>query len=225
MGRFTSVPASELPPQQQAQQPGMPGQPQGQFNPSEWPQVFPKPVIGLDRDGTIIQDMGNYITDASQVHPIPGSLEAIRMMRLKGYKIVILTNQGGIHKGLQTIQQVDAVHQHMMQIFGQAGIFSIDGLYYSTTNLKEDEYAKPNIGMFRRAEKELPVGIKFSEGWYVGDKMSDLKAASNIGAKPILVKTGHGTETEEKLNTFANKDLKKVTKVFNNLLEFAESLD
>jgi len=218
MGRFTSIPQSELPPQYQ-----QPNNNNMQMQQS-WPTVFPKPVIGLDRDGTIIEDIGDYITHAGQVTPIPGSLDAIRMMRLKGYKVVILTNQGGIHKGLQTIPQVDAVHNHLMQIFGQTGIFSIDGLFYSTTSLKDDEYAKPNIGMFQRAEREL-FQIDFKKGWYVGDKISDLKAAEKAGAKPILVKTGHGNDTLEKLNTFANRDLKKVTKVFNNLLEFAESLD
>ena len=76
--------------------------------------------------------------------------------------------------------------------------------------------------MFQRAEKE--IGVDFSKGVYVGDKITDLKAATKIKAKPILVKTGYGEETLKKLNTFANKDLKKRTKVFENLLEFAESL-
>jgi D-glycero-D-manno-heptose 1,7-bisphosphate phosphatase len=214
MSRFTSKPINQIP-QQQIQQ--------DQYNPNDWPQVFSKPVIGLDRDGTIIEDIGKYITSQDQVIPIIGSLEAIRMMRLKGYRVIILTNQAGISKGSQTIPQVESVHQHLLKIFGQAGIFSIDGLYYSTSNLKEDEYAKPNIGMFRRASNEM--GVDFSKGWYVGDKISDLKAATNVGAKPILVKTGYGKQTAEKINTFANRDLKKSTKVFNNLLEFAQSLD
>jgi len=59
---------------------------------------------------------------------------------------------------------------------------------------------------------------------YVGDKISDLKAAVKAKAKPVLVKTGYGAETLEKLNSFANKDLKKQTEVYENLLEFAESL-
>jgi histidinol phosphatase-like enzyme len=58
----------------------------------------------------------------------------------------------------------------------------------------------------------------------VGDKISDLKAADKAGAKPVLVLTGHGQETLEKLNTYANRDLKKKTLVFNNLLEFVSTL-
>lgn len=187
-----------------------------------WPTAFPKPIVGLDRDGTIIEDVGNYITNHSQVKYIPGSLEAIRMIRLKGHRLMILTNQGGIAKGLQTTDQVDAVHNAMMNDFGAAGIFSIDGLLYSTSSLKDDVFAKPNIGMFNRARDEQRVNWK--EGWYVGDKISDLKAAEKAGAKPILVLTGHGQKTLKDLETFANRDLKKRTKVYENLFEFAKAL-
>jgi D-glycero-D-manno-heptose 1,7-bisphosphate phosphatase len=189
---------------------------------SGWPQTFDKPVVGLDRDGTIIQDMGIYITSPNQVTPIPGSLEAIKELRLKGHRLVIITNQGGISKGLQTTQQVDDVHTHLLNLFGQNGISSIDGLYYSTSSMKEDIFAKPNIGMFNRAKDELKVDWK--KGWYVGDKISDLKAADKAGAKPVLVLTGHGQETLKKLDTYANRDLKKKTLVFNNLLEFVNTI-
>lgn len=179
-------------------------------------------TIGLDRDGTINQDIGTYVKHPDQFMPIPGSLEAVALIRRKGYNIVILTNQAGIGKGITTMEEVDAVHERMLDLLGKAGCSSIDGIYYSTTNLKEDIFAKPNVGMFKRAEKEQR--IKFKGGAYVGDKISDLKAAVKIKALPILVKTGHGTDTIEKLNTYANRDLKKQTQIFNNLWEFAESL-
>jgi len=110
----------------------------------------------------------------------------------------------------------------MLELLGKAGCSSIDGIYYSTTNLKQDIYAKPNVGMFKRAEAEHR--LRFKGGAYVGDKISDLKAADRIKAIPVLVKTGHGLETIEKLNTYANRDLKKQTQIFNNLWEFANSL-
>ena len=192
---------------------------------ASWPQSFPKAIIVLDRDGVINFDRGHYLTKIEEWEPIPGSLEAIRMIRLKGYKVVILTNQGGITKGLQTHDQVEAIHQHMMKVFGEAGIFSIDGLFYSESSMKEDYYAKPNIGMFHRAEKELFNGKRFKQGgFYVGDKMSDLKAAYKIGAKPILVRTGHGQETEPLLNKFSAEKIRKKTKVFDSLLDFAKAL-
>jgi D-glycero-D-manno-heptose 1,7-bisphosphate phosphatase len=179
-------------------------------------------VIGLDRDGTINKDIETYVTHPRDFEPIPGSLEAVRMLRDKGYDVVILTNQAGIMKNIMSPVDVDHVHTYMLELLGQVGCRSINGLYYATTNLKEDIYAKPNIGMFQRAEKE--IGVDFSTGYYVGDKITDLKAAVKAKARPVLVKTGYGEETLKKLDTFANKDLKRKTKVYENLYEFAESL-
>lgn len=193
---------------------------------NSWPQVFPKSIIGLDRDGVINFDRGHYLTKIEEWEPIPGSLEAIRMLRLKGYKLVILTNQGGIAKGLQTHEQVDSIHAHMMQVFGDNRIFSIDAMFYSETSLKEDYYAKPNLGMFHRVEKEVFNGKhRFKNGgFYVGDKMSDLKAAYKIGATPILVRTGHGLETEKELQKFSAEKIRKKTKIFDSLLDFAKAV-
>lgn len=179
-------------------------------------------TIGLDRDGTINQMLVNGVSDPTHFWPIPSSLEAVALIRRKGYNIVIITNQDGITKGLMTTDDVDAVHQRMLELLGQSGCASINGIYYSTTSFKEDIYAKPNVGMFKRAEQEQR--LKFKGGAFVGDRISDLKAADKIGAMPILVKTGHGLETVTKLNTFANRKLKAKTKVFENLWQFANSL-
>jgi D-glycero-D-manno-heptose 1,7-bisphosphate phosphatase len=180
-----------------------------------------KITIGLDRDGTINQDIG-YIKNPDNFVPIDRSLEAVAMLRAKGYNIVILTNQAGIMKGILTQADVENVNGRMLELLGKAGCSSIDGIYYSTTNLKEDIYAKPNVGMFKRAEQEL--GVKFKGGAFVGDKLSDLKAADKIGAIPILVKTGHGEETLKELNRFTYRNLKKKTMIFDNLWSFAETL-
>jgi len=183
-----------------------------------------KCVVGLDRDGVINKDLGTYCYRIEDFEPIPGSLAAIADLRRKGYKIAIITDQGGIEKGIYKPEDVDKVHDHMFQLLGEAGCYSIDGLYYSASSRKEDMYAKPNVGMFKRCEKEIP-DIKFKEGYYVGDKIKDLKAAMNIGAKPILVRTGYGRQTEEELERYSNKDLKRRTKIYDDLAQFVESLE
>ena len=112
------------------------------------------PVIGLDRDGTINVDVGGYVTKPEQFQPIEGSLEAVKMIRDKGYDVVILTNQAGIQKGIMDSVDVDIVHNHMLALLGEIGCKSINGLYYSTTPFKDDPYRKPNAGMFKRASAE-----------------------------------------------------------------------
>jgi D-glycero-D-manno-heptose 1,7-bisphosphate phosphatase len=180
-----------------------------------------KITIGLDRDGTINEDRG-YIGHPDAFVPIDKSLEAVAQIRAKGYNIVVLTNQAGISKGLMTPDDVDQVNQRMLEMLGEAGCPSIDGIYYSTTSMKQDIYAKPNVGMFQRAEKE--TGVRFKGGAFVGDKMSDLKAAMKMGATPVLVRTGHGIETEQDLNKYAYREIKKKVAIFDNLWAFASAL-
>jgi len=183
-----------------------------------------KIVIGLDRDGTINKDLGTYVTKPEDFEPIPGSLEAITTLKTLQYQVVIITNQGGIEKGIMTESDVSLVHDRMFELLGRVGCKYIDALYFSSSNRKDDKYAKPNTGMFKRCEKEY-TNIKFSTGYYVGDKISDLKVAVKLGAKPILVRTGYGTETEKLLNRFTYKNIKSKTKVFDNLASFVHSLN
>lgn len=182
-----------------------------------------KCVVGLDRDGVINRDLGTYCYKIEDFDPIPGSIDAIATLRRKGYKIVIITDQGGIEKGIYTQDDVEKVHQHMFELIGAAGCSSIDGLYYSSSSRKEDPFAKPNTGMFKRCEKEIP-DIKFKEGFYVGDKMKDLKAAMNMGAKPVLVRTGYGLETEKELQKFTYRNIRAKTIIFDTLEDFVNTL-
>ena len=184
---------------------------------------YTKPVIGIDRDGII-----NYLSDSpirspEQFIPIEGSLEAIALMRSKGYQIVIIFDQPDISKGLMTQYDVDQMNTYLFQLLGMAGCPSIDGLYYCTSSDKRDIYAKPNDGMFKRAENELNLSFR-KGGYYVGDSIEDLESAEKIKATPVLIGTGNYKYTLDRLNKFPKKDLKKKVKFYNSLYEFAESL-
>jgi D-glycero-D-manno-heptose 1,7-bisphosphate phosphatase len=210
MGRYQTTVAPSQNPQNTQQQ----------FNPQDWPTEFPKCVIGIDRDG-VINEWKNVIKRYEDVNFIGGSLEAIRQLRLKGHRVILFTDQPNISKGLLNNSDVDKIMNYMMQLFGQNGIFSIDGFYYNQSDNNQDVYAKPNIGMLKRSENEL--GVNFSGGYYVGDTIEDIKMAQKAGAIPVLVRTGKGADTEKKyLKSF---DVKyKDVKVFDNLLEFVNSL-
>ena len=193
---------------------------QQMMTPDGWPTEFPKCVIGIDRDG-VINEWKNVIKRHEDVSIIEGSLEAIRTLRLKGHRVVLFADQPNIMRGLLSPQDVNNVIEHMMRVFGQNGIFSIDGFYHNTSDDPRDFYAKPNTGMMKRSQSEM--GVKFNEGYYVGDTIEDIKMAMNIGATPVLVRTGKGLSTEEKYLKSFNPKYKDV-KVFDNLLEFANSL-
>jgi len=184
--------------------------------------MYTKPVIGISRDGIINYPKSTHVTRPDEFEIIPGAAEAIALIRQKGHRIVILSNQYGISEGQLTQAEVDVVNQRMLEIFGESGCPSIDAMYYSTSNMKGDIYALPNIGMFQRAEKEH--NLKFKDGWFVGDKISDIKAAENIKAIPVLIKTGDWENTLQKLESFANRELRKRTQIFESLMDFAISL-
>ena len=202
--------------QQMPQQQGMMMQQQQQ----NWPTFFPKETIGIDR-GVFLNDTKPILT-ASDIEMLPGALDAIRTIRLKGYRLVIFFNEPLITQGKITTQAVDSNVQQIMNYFGQAGIFTIDGLLYSTSNMKEDLFAMPNNGMMKRAENEMKVAFK--GGYFAGNKLYNLKAGDSVHSKPILIKSPGYEDAETKLDTFANKELKNKTKTFNSLLEFANSL-
>ena len=183
-----------------------------------------KCVVGLARDGVVNEYIGGYCYRVEDFKEISGSIDSVAELRRKGYKIVFITDQGGIETKQFTQEQVETVNMHMLELLGKAGCFSIDGIYFSAGVRKEDPFALPNNGMFKKCEKEIK-DIKFKEGYYVGHTIKELKAAVSAGARPVLVRTGKGTDTEKELNRYAHKDLKRKTLIFDNLTDFVNSLN
>ena len=184
---------------------------------STWPQEFPKPVVGCELRGVITDENFNIL---------PGALEAVRMIRLKGHKFMLIQDESG-----RSQDDVMSENMQLMDIFGKAKIFSIDGMYFSngiaalkdplTGGKNKDPYIKPGTAMFKRAQKEHPH-IIWKQGSYVGPKISDCKAAFKIGATPVLI--SNDESVIQKSNSYSNRPLKKKTIVFNSLLDYARSL-
>ena len=96
------------------------------FYKPDW--IAPKCVVGLDRDGVINKDIKDYVYKVEDWEFEEGSLDAIVKLRKLGHKIVIITNQGGIEKGIYSQEDVEKIHTHMFEKLGEAGCPSIDGL-------------------------------------------------------------------------------------------------
>ena len=175
----------------------------------DWPTSFPKPVIGIEK---------NEILTTGGTNVINSALTAVKLIRKKGHRLFFINDERG-----RDPSQVESEWGALMEIFGQAGIQNIDGMYFSPGMDKQDPFVKPNTGMYKRATDEH--GIKWNRGWIVGNTIADMKAADKLGAKPILIKTPKGLVTMDKLKTHANKQLNKKVKVFDSLMEFASSLN
>ena len=194
-----------------------------QANKPSMPGSFEKYFIAVDRDG-VLCEISDVIKKTEDFLPIDGSINAIAKIRSKGHKLAVIFDQPAIGKNKLTMQDVDVVNQHMLNLFGQAGCTSIDGLWYNMSDKKDDPFAKPNTGMFKRALETDPR-LEIKGGIYVGDSIEDLQMADKAGATPILVLTGNGKKTLEKLENHLYKKLKEKVKIFDNLMAFAESLD
>lgn len=147
----------------------------------------------LDRDGVINEDSVGYIKSTDEWEPIPGSLEAIALFKQSGFKVIVITNQSGIGRGLYDEEAMIQIHHKMNKMVKEKG-GTIEKIYYCPHDPDLNcSCRKPKPGMFKTFSKEYNRSL--SDLYYVGDKLADTQAAEAAGAKPILVKTGKGQET------------------------------
>lgn len=177
---------------------------------------FPSLVI-LDRDGVINQDSKAYIKSADEWMPIPGSLEAIAKLSQAGIKVGIATNQRGITLGLYGHQELEEMHAKMHSLL-ETHKGEIHAIEFCTADDESHPDRKPNPGMLHKIIKTLDMP-EDAVIYFIGDKGSDVKAANNAGVIPVLVRTGNGASTEEKLKASGKAD---DLLIFDDLATFAE---
>ncbi|CAH9016931.1 D-glycero-beta-D-manno-heptose 1,7-bisphosphate 7-phosphatase [Candidatus Nitrosacidococcus sp. I8] len=151
-------------------------------------------LIILDRDGVINKDSDKYIKSPEEWIPIPGSLEAIVRLNQAGYRVVIITNQSGIARGLFDISDLYRIHNKMYQLLTQMG-GTIEAILFCP-HLPEENCScrKPKPGLFQDLSQRLRLQLVDLPA--IGDSIRDIQAAQSAGAAPILVRTGKGSITE-----------------------------
>jgi histidinol-phosphate phosphatase family protein len=152
------------------------------------------PAVFLDRDGTIIFDR-NYLNLPEQVKLYPFAAESIDRLKSAGFKVVVVTNQSGVARGLFNENALKKVHDFFFELLRKAGT-KVDALYYCP-HVDEDNCncRKPKIGMVLKGEKDLNIDLKRS--YSVGDSIRDYILGFNMGGKGILVLTGHGKKQQK----------------------------
>ncbi|MCX7104204.1 MAG: D-glycero-beta-D-manno-heptose 1,7-bisphosphate 7-phosphatase [Methylococcales bacterium] len=171
--------------------------------------------ILLDRDGVINHDSYAFIKSPDEWQPIEGSLEAIALLNLAGFKVIIVTNQSGVAKGLLDENMLANIHSKMIQLVNNKG-GDIEAIYYCPHGADSDcECRKPKPGMLETFAKDFDVTL--STITVIGDSLRDLQAAEAVGAEPILVKTGKG-----QITLLNNPDLNFL--VFENLYDAAKHI-
>jgi len=174
--------------------------------------------VFLDRDGTIIEERG-YLDRIDLLELYPFSADAIRLLNRAGYATVVVTNQGGIGRGIIDEPFLRRVHETIDDRLA-AGRARIDRYYFCphhpdaiVPGLRHKcTCRKPACGMIEQACRELALDPKRSV--MIGDRRLDVIAGAGAGTRTILVRTGHGAHEEAMPPGHARPDA-----ILNNLME------
>lgn len=176
-------------------------------------------LVILDRDGVINADSSDFIKAPEDWTPIPGSLEAIARLCRAEYRVVIITNQSGVGRGLYTLDVMNKIHMRMFELIRQKG-GEIDALLFCP-HAPDFGCAcrKPRPGLFNELARRLKVNLNGIPA--VGDSVRDLEAARAAGAQPVLVRTGNGADTLDTIQHGEDESLRQVP-VFDDLAAFVD---
>jgi len=155
-------------------------------------------VVFLDRDGVINLDSSDYIKSWSEFRFIPRSIEAIKELTLKGFNVIVITNQSVINRNMVSAKGLEYILT-MMKNEVRSGGGLINDIFFCP-HIPEDncDCRKPRPGLIFQAQKAYSIDLK--DAVMVGDSAKDIECARNAGCgKTILVKTGNGAKAEKTL--------------------------
>jgi len=177
------------------------------------------PGLFLDRDGTINEEV-DFLSSPHHVRILPHAAEAIREANALGFKVIVVSNQSGVARGIFTEKELAEVNAKVLELLERDGAH-IDALYYCPNHPDgtvapyniDSDCRKPKTGMLMRGVKEFNIDL--SRSFMVGDRATDIQAGNNAGATSILVLTGYG---KEQLNRIREENV-PVEHVAENLLD------
>ena len=169
------------------------------------------PAVFVDRDGTIMKDC-DYCSDPKDVSIFPGVPEALRRLKSRGFKLIVITNQSGIGRGLMTVEQYRAVETEVLrQLHGL-----IEAIYFCPdVPGQHSSCRKPVPGMILQAMREH--GIDLSRSFFIGDKEIDVECGRNAGVRTIRVQTGFQHDTTGSTADWISEDLPAAAEIILNL--------
>jgi len=148
-------------------------------------------AIFLDRDGVLIENRSEYVREWSHVKIFPEAIKALS--HLHDYKVVIVTNQSAVGRGLISLEIADELNKQLIEVI-RKNDGQIDGVFMCPhTPDDQCNCRKPNPGLLLQAAKELSLDL--SRSWMIGDAWSDLLAGKAAGVRGVvLLKTGRGND-------------------------------
>jgi histidinol-phosphate phosphatase family protein len=142
-------------------------------------------AVFLDRDGVINRDRPDFVKSWEEFEFLPHCLEALAALSRTPYKIVVITNQSGVGRGLLTERTLEQMHAQMIDRVRASG-GRIDAIYYCPHAPSIGcDCRKPATGLFLEAARDLNINLTLS--WAIGDSHRDAQAANRAGVQAILL--------------------------------------
>lgn len=175
-------------------------------------------TVFLDRDGVINrkQPNGDYVKCWEEFEFLPRVPEALRLLKKAGLRIIVVTNQRGVARGVMTEDDLKEIHRRMLAELARFQA-SIDAIYYCPHEEGTCDCRKPQDGLFRQAQRDFP-DIDFVNSAVIGDSLVDMEVGSRLGCVTILIAN---KEFGEKLRNEAWSKGIRIDIVVSSLFEAA----
>lgn len=171
-------------------------------------------TLFLDRDGVVNEEIvGSYVTEWDEFVFCEGALDAIRSLSEIFGRIVIVTNQRGVGRGIMTLEALKGIHSNMVGAVAETG-GRIDRVYACTAVADDDHNRKPNTGMANQAREDYHE-IDFRRSVMVGNSMSDMEFGKRLAMHTVFLTTKH--DPLELPNDLVDEQ-------YNSLLSWAKTL-
>ncbi len=156
------------------------------------------PVVFLDKDGTLVEDIP-YNIDPARMNLAAGAVAGLRLLAEAGFHFVVVTNQSGVARGFFKEEALRVVAGRLDALVQEAAGRTLDGFYYCPHHPQGviPQYArkcscrKPQPGLLLAAAKDLEIDL--SRSWMVGDILDDIEAGKRAGCRTVLINNGHET--------------------------------
>ncbi len=153
--------------------------------------AVPRPAIFLDRDGTLIEEVG-YLSDPDHVRLLPGVARALARLKAAGFALVVISNQAGVGRGRFPLARVHEVMARMRRLLRAEGV-ELDAIYFCPHAPDAGcGCRKPGTELIERAADDLLLRARGSA--MIGDKALDVETGKRAGMRGVLVETGYGKE-------------------------------
>jgi histidinol-phosphate phosphatase family protein len=149
----------------------------------------------LDRDGVINRKAleGKYVTRWEEMQILPGVAEAISLLNQAGFRVIVVSNQRCVAKGLITIGELEDLHQKMCGALAKDRA-TIDAVYYCPHEKQPPcRCRKPQPGMLLDAARDHDIELAAS--WMIGDSGADVEAGRTAGCKTALLGSSVSTDS------------------------------